>query len=299
MKKRVRLIITWGIVFLGLMIPAFAESVLPKKSGIEAFLYLSWNSGAQSTSFQHDYPLAFADALPGAHGFQTLNIDRKWGEGIQGGLSYFITDRLGLKFSLNYSRHKLGGMNTPYEIQMKYTTRMPPNYNEIEITYNRSDEWMATEGRLESLAFSLNAQFRFPLSRIATGMVSVGPGIFCAFGLFSALGYSEFWLGGHGVLFSDTSLLMMNLPAAWKTCLNADCEISFHLSKLVSLAARVAYIATGSMSIVPSIDRIFTYDSRHEVDTETYVNIKNYLNFKPFELNPSAVSLSLGLRLQL
>jgi hypothetical protein len=293
------LIITWGILFLGLMIPAFAESVLPKKSRIEAFLYLSWNSGAGAAIYRHDYPLAFADALPGAHGFQQLNIEPKWGEGIQGGLCFFLTDSFGLKLSFIYSRHKLGGVNSPYGIQMNYTTRMPPDYKEIEITHNSSTEWMATEGRLESLAFSLNAQFRFPLSRIATGMVSVGPGILCAFGRFSALGYSEYWLGGHGVLFSDTSLLMMNLPAAWKTCLNADCEISFHLSKLLSLAARVAYIATRSMSMIPSIDRIFSYYSLDEVDTETYVNIKNYLNFKPFELNPSAVSLSLGLKVQL
>jgi hypothetical protein len=190
-------------------------------------------------------------------------------------------------------------MNSPYEIEMKYITLYPPYWDKFEVTWNRSIEWMSTEGRLESLGFFLNAQFRFPLSEMATGTVSMGPGILTAFGRFSALGYHQFWLGGYGALFYDDFLLMMKIPASWKTCLNADLEISLHLSKLVSLAARVAYMAAGKMSMAPEIDRIISYYSLGDVSPETYEKIKNYLNFKPLGLNPSALSLNLGLKLQL
>jgi hypothetical protein len=298
MKKRERLIIVWGIVFLGLIVPGFSADG-PKKTRLEAFLYLGGNSGAKVATYYHDYPLDFSGALPGAHGFQTLNIERRWGAGIQGGLSFFLTDRFGLKFCLSYNHHALGGINSPYEIQMKYITLYPPNWDRFEVTWNRSIDWMPTQGRLESLGFFLNAEYRFPLTGIATGAVSAGPGMLCAFGRFSALGYHQFWLGGYGILVYNDYLLMMKIPASWKTCLNADLEISLRLSKLVSLAARVAYIASGTLSIVPAIDRIFSYYSLAEVDAETYTNIKNYLNFKPLELSLSAVSLNLGFRLQL
>jgi hypothetical protein len=298
-KKRVRLIIALGVGCFGLLIPAFSSADGPKKSRIEAFLYLSWSSGGEPATYKHDYPLDFADALPGAHGFQTLTIERKWGEGIQGGLSFFITDRFGLKFSLSYNRHKLSGGNSPYEIEMKYITYYPPYWDKFVATRNMVIEWMPTEGRLESLGFFLNAQFRFPLSEMATGTVSIGPGIFCVSGRFSALGYHEFWLGGYGSLFYNDFLLMMKIPASWKTCLNTDLEISLRLSKLVSLAARIAYMAAGNISRVPSIDRILSYYSLDEVSTETYLRVKDYLNFKPLVLNPSALSLNLGLKLQL
>jgi hypothetical protein len=297
MDKRVRSIIVLGIGYFCLIIPAFSDSVPSEKGRLETFLYLSLDSGAEAVNYQHDFPLDFSSALPGAHGFQTLTIERKWGPGIRGGLSYFITDSFGLKLNLAYSRHKLGGENSPYMTHMEYVVYLPPEDVETRVTDDRSTEWMPTDGRFESLALSLNIQYRFPLSTRATGAVSAGPGLVCSFGRFSCLGYTNVWTQPFGIPWLDDYLLMMKLPATWEPCLNVDFEISLQLSRLVSLAARVAYLASKNALIVPAIDKIVSYDTLDEVIPVTYNAMISDLSFSPLELDPSALSLSAGLKL--
>jgi hypothetical protein len=276
---------------------AFPGSVSSEKGRLEAFLYLSLDSGAEALVYPHDFPIDFSSALPGAHGFQTLTIERKWGPGILGGLSYYISDSFGLKLNVAYSRHKLGGENSPYMIHMEYVVYPPTDGLETRVTYDGSTEWMPTDGRLESLLLSLNALYRFPLSTIVTGTVSAGPGLVCSFGRFNYLGYTNVWTQPFGIPWLDDYLLMMKLPATWQPCLSADFEISFQLSGLISLAARVAYLVSKSAHAVPTIDKILSYDTLDEADPTTLSAIKNRLGFGSLELNTSALSLGVGLKL--
>jgi hypothetical protein len=182
-------------------------------------------------------------------------------------------------------------------IHMEYIVYLPPDDAETRVTYDKSNEWMPTDGRLESLLLSLNVLYRFPLSTIVTGTVSAGPGLVCSFGRFNYLGYTNVWTQPFGIPWLDDYLLMMKLPATWEPCLNVDFEMGFQLSGLVSLAARVAYLVSKSALVVPAIDKIVSYNSLDEVDPMTYSAMINKLSFSPLELKASAFSLSAGLKL--
>lgn len=293
------MIIAMGIGYFSLTLSAYPESTPSREGRVEAFFYLNLNSRAGAVAYAHDFPIGFSSSLPGSRGYQTLTIEPKWGPGILGGLSYLISDSVGLKLNLSYGRCKLGGENSPYVAHLEYAVATPPDYVWRSYSDDISTEWMPTEGRLESVALSLNVQYRFRLSSGVSAAASAGPGLICSFGRFNYLGYTHVWTQSFGIPWMDDYLLMMKLPAAWTLGLNMDFELSFRLSRLVSLAARISYLASKRPNVVPVIDKVMVYDTLEEADPQTATRTKNELSFGPVKLNPSAFSLGVGLKLHL
>ena len=262
------------------------------KKSLEIFAFFNKNFSSIRTTYENHFRPNFYDTSIS----QTLTIQGKGGEGFLAGLSYFISDKFGLKLSLNGSKNTLGGENSPYEIHLQYITMPPPDYIAREIIRDESRGWLATQGNLRSLSFSLNLQYRLYSSPKTTMTFSAGSGFSRISGNFNYLGYSEYWLGGHSVLFSEGYLLMVKIPAFSKIGFNADVELGFFISKNISLAARIAYLAWASFSVQPAIDGALIYHSLKPASEEKLVEIINRLSLNLLNFNPSFFSLSFGIK---
>jgi hypothetical protein len=121
---------------------------------------------------------------------------------------------------------------------------------------------------LRSLSFFLNLQYRFVTSKDTIASFSAGSGIISVYGNFNHLAYSEYWIGGHGVLFSKDYLLKLKMPSSGKIGFNADIELGFRLTGSLSLAAKVAYILCRSISVKPTIEEALFYYSLDRVEED-------------------------------
>jgi len=75
-------------------------------------------------------------------------------------------------------------------------------------------------------------------SKNTTASFSAGSGVISVCGNFNHLGSSEYWVGGHGVLFSNDYLLKLKMPSTGKMSFNADIELGFRLTESLSLAQK-------------------------------------------------------------
>jgi len=172
----------------------------------------------------------------------------------------------------------------------------PPDYTPIEIIRDHSVEWIKTQGSIKSLSFLLNVQYEYALSKNITAAFSVGSGLYRIFGDFNPVGYSEFWLGGHSVLFSEDYLLMLKIPSSNKIGINVDMEFAHRLSEKLFIVANIAYNLCGSLSVAPILDYALYYYSLDRIDEGKLNQIQNDLDFGPLEINPSFFSLSFGFK---
>ncbi|MFB0565700.1 MAG: hypothetical protein ACETWK_08495 [Candidatus Aminicenantaceae bacterium] len=294
MRKSTSLLIS--IFFIAFSILNAEEE---KKKSFEIFAFANVNFSAVNTTYQNNFELDFDAAKPGSYASQILTLQGKAREGFNAGFTYFMSEKFGIKFSLNYSRNLLSGENSPYKIYLKYISIHPPDYVPHEVTYDETYDWLTTQGNLKTFSFFTNLQYRFVISKNTTASFSAGSGFYRVYGNFNPLGYSEFWLGGHGVLFSEHYLVMLKIPSSGKIGFNTDFELNFRLSKNFSFAAKLAYNLCGNISIIPVIDKVLFYPYLGKVAENKLSKIKDQMKLKSLKINPSFLSLNFGIKYSL
>lgn len=218
--------------------------------------------------------------------------------GWNGGLFVPLSPRFSLKLSVDINHTPIRGENTSYNVHLDYITRFPPDYLPVHIVRDSSIIWPETDGKLRMFSLYLSLRYRITASKRFELAVSAGPVWSRIGGGFRPLGYSEYWLGGHGVLFSENYLLRVKLPTTSRIGGCADLELILRLSKKVSFVARAAGFSFGRVSWGPVIDEILNY-SLDPVREEKMREIRSSLNVGPLKINPSTLSLQVGFRLVL
>jgi len=294
MKGKIVLVLT-----VPLLLASFLIASNGRREGLEFFIFFGQRVDSLDVVYPYEYHPDFIDGIPNTVASQDLSIQGRHTSGVNGGLSFLVADRVRLKLCLDYSRSLLEGQNSPYHIHLDYITLHPPDYKPVPVIRDESIIWAETQGMLKSLALLFNLEYEIWCSRRADLRLSGGVGYYRLFGNVYPLAYSEYWLGGHGVLFSQQYLLKLRLPASGKIGVNADLELAYHVSDRISIVAKAAYYRIGNASISPVIDEVlFLYYPDH-VSEDKFKEIVDYLKLPPLEFNASYLTLKIGFRLSL
>lgn len=292
MRKAKYFVVFWLFLFLSSNLLA-GEA---RKRPIEIFALFNLSFSAMDTVYAHRYTLDYSPGFEDSSVAQDLTVQGQAGAGWNAGLFYPLNRQVGLKFAVNYSRNPLGGENSPYEISLQYISIQPPDYQPHEVSDQVSLAWVPTRGHLKSLSLLLNLQYIFSAADSWTASLSAGGGLGTSWGQIHYLGYSDYWLGGHGVLFSELDLLKLKIPSSSGLVLDADIELGFKLSEKISLATRLACLFRPNFSATPVIDDVLAYYSLDKVSGEKLELVRSRLKLHSLKINPSLLNLNIGIK---
>jgi hypothetical protein len=152
----------------------------------------------------------YEPVLQGASGYtsrasQTLNVDLGGGTGLIAGADIFFSRRVGLQAAFTYRRAGLTGpANGNYQFSLLYVARQPPDYEPRDYVIERAEPWPDTAGRCSLRSFQLGVVVRAgPAAGRIEATFAGGVGLNGAEADIESVGYTQFRLGGHGVLFES------------------------------------------------------------------------------------------------
>lgn len=287
------------LLFISFLFYSTSTAAETQKRPVEFFAFFNLHLGSFDSTYPNTYPIHINSSASNSSASQELNIQSRPGAGVTTGFIIPVSKMFSLKISVDYSRSLLKGENSPVMTHLEYTALFPPDYQPQLITSDRSRNWPATQGKLKTLAFSINLQYAVLRSKKFNASLSAGTGYYWTYGNFYPLSYSDYWMGGHSVLFSDSYLVFLKIPVSGKIGFNADFEIAYRISKRLSLAARGAYNLCTASSVMPQIDSALYFDSLSQVTNSHFLEIKSQMNFSPLEIKLSYLSLNFGIRCSL
>ena len=291
MKKSI-----WALGLLILALPAF--SVGPNSSSWELFFFYGLDFSGKNFAYANSYDPNPGYHIPGSYARQTLNLDPAMGQGIALGAGHYFSGGFGVRLMARRRTIPLGGKNTPYEYFYRYTLITPPYYEPMEATTYRRVDWVPTEGSLSVTSVDLEVALRLPIAAGVSAVFFAGPSLYFAGGRFSPLGFTDEWLGGHGVPMHEDYLVHVKLPARQKIGLEAGLELSARLSGRCSAVIRAAYAYTGDITFAPTIDEVYYYSYLQPAPEEKITLVKSRFALQPLKISLSAVVLGAGLKFE-
>ncbi|MDH4271418.1 MAG: hypothetical protein OEW18_05515 [Candidatus Aminicenantes bacterium] len=282
----------WGV--LALTMPALAAEKKPP-SWEFFFLYGLDFRGARA-AYANSYDPHPGYHIPGSYARQTLNLDPAAGQGIALGVAHFFSGGFGVRLMARRRIIPLGGENTPYEYFYRYTSIYPPYYIPEEAYTFREMDWVPTEGSLGVTSIDLEAALRLPVAAGVAAVLFAGPSLHFAGGHFSPLGFTEEWLGGHGIPMREDYLVYIKLPAEQKIGFEAGVELSVRLSGGFSAVFRAAYSYAGKMTFAPEIDEVYYYSRLQPAPGDKTALVKSRFDLQPLTISLSTAVLGAGLK---
>jgi hypothetical protein len=165
---------------------------------------------------------------------QTVHVKAKTTYGMNGFFNVLFADNVGMQILADYHRPGLGGVNTPYAVEMQFLA-----FDDLPETYSRSIDWQNSTGNLTQTTFSLNALARFRVAGNLSLSVSSGPSIFYFEGKAGHIGYTYFDLAlvdGQYQLSGGTYRLVVDFGPQSKFGMNAGIEAAYEAFRHVILA---------------------------------------------------------------
>jgi hypothetical protein len=153
---------------------------------------------------------------------------------MNGFFNVLFADNVGMQILADYHRPGLGGVNTPYAVEMQFLA-----FDDLPETYSRSIDWQNSTGNLTQTTFSLNALARFRVAGNLSLSVSSGPSIFYFEGKAGHIGYTYFDLAlvdGQYQLSGGTYRLVVDFGPQSKFGMNAGIEAAYEAFRHVILA---------------------------------------------------------------
>ncbi len=144
---------------------------------------------------------------------QTLPLDAGAGPGVLLGVERALGPHVGLQLSAHYGEADITGAPGQYDLSMRYTSRPPPSYEPVEVSLQRSEAQPPAEGRLKTLAVSLDLVAWADLGSRGRLGVSAGPAWLHTKGHAQSLVYTAYHMGGHSTSFDQDYLVSFEFPA--------------------------------------------------------------------------------------
>jgi len=286
----------WALALLVLALPVFSDG--PNSSSWELFFFYGLDFSGKNFAYANSYDPNPGYHIPGSYARQTLNLDPAMGQGIALGAGHYFSGGFGVRLMARRRTIPLGGKNTPYEYFYRYTLITPPYYEPMEATTYRKVDWVPTEGSLSVTSLDLEAAFRLPIAAGVSALLFAGPSLYLAGGRFSPLGFTDEWLGGHGVPMREDYLVHIKLPRRQKIGLEAGLELSVRLSGGFSAVIRAAYSYSGDITFEPTIDEVYYYSYLQPAPEEKINLVKSRFDLQPLTISLSAAFLGAGLKFE-
>jgi hypothetical protein len=130
------------------------------------------------------------------------------------GIERALGRHVGVQLSGHYGQADLSGLPGQYTLAMTYTSRPPPFYEPVEVEVKRAEAQPAAEGRLKTVAVSLDVVgWADAGSRGRVGLTA-GPAWLHAKGSAQSLVYTAYFMGGHSVAFPGDYRVSFEFPAS-------------------------------------------------------------------------------------
>jgi hypothetical protein len=284
----------WVCGVLALALPALSAEKEPP--AWELFFLYGLDFAGTRVAYENAYDPHPGYHIPGSYARQTLNLDPAAGQGIALGVGHYFSGGFGVRLMVRRRITPLAGENTPYEYFYRYTLIYPPYYIPEEAVTFREVDWVPTEGSLSVMSVNLEAAFRLPISDGLAAVLFAGPSLRFANGRFSPLGFTEEWLGGHGVPMREDYLVYIKLPSCSRLGLEAGLELSVRLSGGVSAVFRTAYSYTGDITFAPVIDEVYYYSHLQLAPEDKTALVKSRFDLQPLTVSLSTAFLGAGLK---
>lgn len=280
-----------------LLLPAAARA--QERTGrpdrFEVTISLSIDRPLQDGTYETSYSPPFTPGAFSSSAGQALTLLAGRSTGLAAAFAYLPNGRIGVEALFNYFESSLAGANAPYEVFLRYTALLPPDYVPREFVYERSLQQRDTEGYLRNLSFSANT-----VVRVGDGPVSVqfsgGLSIFQIRGSAESLGYTKLWLGGHSVLFLEHYRMAFAVQPATALGLNLGAELDIALSDRLTLAIDGRYFYAPTSEAEVELTGIVNLDEVISVDP--IPQIQQQMDLRPVEIDPSFLRLAFGLKVR-
>jgi hypothetical protein len=260
---------------------------------------LSAGLGVAASGFDTTYTHAFVprvafDPTSGGSAGHTLALDGSSGASFAATLDLGLGGRAGVQALVVTGAHDLAGPSSPYAIRLAYTAPQPPSNLPQRFTLEREEPWPDGAGRLRHLAIGVAARVRAVDRPAWTLDLLAGPTVHRVSGSLDGLGFSDFRLGGHGVLFSDTFRLGTDLEPRWRPGFTLGASAGVVVSGRVRLVVDARWLRAARTDLQPAIARILNPDEI--INALTPSEIAQRLTPAPLELRPSFTAVTAGLR---
>ena len=268
-------------------------------SRFELFFTIGPGLRGASAAYANAYDPNPGYKIPGSCARQTLTVDPAPGWSWSAGGTWSFAPRLGVQLSFAAGPRNLEGENAPFEFFCLYTTMFPPDYVPFDTQMSFQRNWPRTEGSIRESGGTLALVFRLPASPSFEVSASGGISLNSAGGRLRSLGFTDFWLGGHGVAFTQDYEVRLKLPS--KTLLGAVLNVNaaVRLSGRFWLRVEAEYRKTGTYEALPEIDEVFYADTSIAADREKVNLIKTRFDLGTFSISLSRFVLRMGIAIRL
>ena len=226
---------------------------------------------------------------------QVLTLDPAKGRGGEFGVNVFPSRSVGLQVFVSYAGTDLGGTNSPYEVELRYTSRPPPDNRPVPVEVRRSLAWPDTTGRLRQWTLGVGPAVRLrraPATLVASGGLAWAR----VNGEAEPLGFTTFWLGGHSVPFSDEVRLRASLGPATGVGGYVGAALGIDLARHLALTAGVRLLLIGETDVPARIDAVV--DATGGLTSPEPGDIDRSAATGPARLTPQRFSIAVGITIR-
>jgi len=288
MNKRIFL----GVVFLCLALscqPLYCQTDRGWKDyRFEFSTGVSFQQSILDSSYVHEFPPPFLSGAYESTADQTIYFKGRTSWGMNAGLTYFPTEKLGFQFQFEYGRPQFEGNNSNYDVRLNYSLSTPAGSPPYPFLFERSYGWPDTEGNLDELCFSLNAVVRLPVLRTISLNVSFGPTYFRVKGEGVGLAYSKYWME-EGYFVGETFQLKITFGPIHRLGLNAGAEFNWLLFHNVCFTADARFFASPVAEVALDI-------LPNEMLTDPFDQVRKTMDIGKIKVNPTFYRVNLGLK---
>jgi hypothetical protein len=170
-----------------------------------------------------------------SHASQTVTFDGQTNVGFEAGVNLFFARHAGLQLIFDRRSPDLEGTNGPYDVTLNYISRPLLDNQTIPVTVNNSTPWPDTTGSITQSTFSVNGVVRAGTSSRIDATLSGGLSILRLSGTVQPVGFTQYNLGGHSVLFENEYRLAMSLGPTSAVGFNLGGDLNVHVARHVAL----------------------------------------------------------------
>jgi hypothetical protein len=249
---------------------------------------VSYQKSLLDSSYFHQYSPPFLSGAYESLADHTIKIRGRDGWGFNAGLAYFPLHNFGLQFLVDYTKPKLSGANTQYDVWLNYALSFdasPPYPYIFEYTYG----WPETAGHLTEVCLSLNGAFRLPIFKRLALYLSGGLTYFHVDGEGTGLAYSKYWWDSPWFL-GDTYNVKFKFGPIKSLGLNLGAELNW------VLFSNMCFVLEGRYFDCPSSTLPMNIINEGLATAPPFDVIKPTMNLQKLTVNPSFYRINLGLK---
>ena len=277
-------------LFLVFLVPRSLFSQLKnwKDVKLEFSTGISWDFSPLKTSYLHQYSPPFLSGAYVSTAQQTFHIQGRSSAGVNGVLTYYPLEHIGIQAQVEYGRPRLRGGNSAYAVNLNYALTSPAGSPPYPYVFERSYGWPSTDGILDELCVSLDAVARLPLSRRQSLNLSGGLTYFNVKAETAGIAYSQYWMEA-GYFMGETYQLKVKLGPFQKLGLNLGGEFNWIVFSTVAVVADVRFFSCPEAKVPLNVEP-------NEMLTTPLAQVKATMNLGSVQIDPTFYRVNLGLK---